>query len=307
MKDQRSEQEGFAFNLLKFVCIFIALIIAVFSLQSCDSFDFESILGSFIDSTASEPSGTLPPDTISTARTTDSETTVSAETTNTAESGDTTAFDTTVQSTKYPPATVPTRTTEKTTVTESTASTTSSESNFISFDDISDEAMEKLITVKYLTIHKNSRPGYKLTKLKEIVVHYVANPGSSAINNWKYFENKNGSSAHFIIDMDGSIIQCIPTDEVAWAIGTDANYTTISIECCHPDETGKFTDETYESLVKLVSWLCNQYGLDEDHVKRHYDYDRVTSGGYIWHKECPLYFVEHPDAWETFKEDLLIH
>jgi hypothetical protein len=197
-------------------------------------------------------------------------------------------------STKYPSATIPSQsTTQKPPVTEVVGGTTEEE----------DAEMKMLITEKYLTIHPNSRPGYLLTELKSIVVHYVANPNTSALQNWKYFENKNNASAHFIIDLDGNILQCMPLDEVAWAIGTqEGNYTTISIECCHPDKTGKFTDATYESLVKLVSWLCKKYGLTADQVKRHYDYPRQNG----WQKPCPLYFVDHPEEWEQFKSDLTL-
>ena len=201
-------------------------------------------------------------------------------------------------STKYPHATIPSQSTDLPT-TDMTES--------ITMDDISDEKMSELITQKYLSIHPDSRPGDKLEQLKNIVIHYVANPGTSALQNWKYFENKNSVSAHFIIDLDGSIIQCMPLDEVAWAIGTqEGNYSTISIECCHPDSTGKFTPATYESLLKLVSWLCQEYGLTADQVKRHYDYPRKNSSGIVWHKSCPLYFVDHPEKWEEFKSQLLI-
>ena len=72
----------------------------------------------------------------------------------------------------------------------------------ITAEDITDEKMEELITKKYLSIHKNSRPGYKLTSLQNIVVHYVANAGTTADQNWRNFENnKPGTSAHFIIDL----------------------------------------------------------------------------------------------------------
>lgn len=204
--------------------------------------------------------------------------------------------------TKYPPATIPTQSTQQT-----TESTSANVVNPPASEDITDEKMQELITQKYLSVHPKSRPGYKLEQLKNIVIHYVANPGTSALQNWKYFENKNNVSAHFIIDLDGSILQCMPLDEVAWAIGTqEGNYSTISIECCHPDSTGKFTDATYESLVKLVSWLCRKYGFTAEQVKRHYDYPRKNSSGTVWHKDCPLYFVKHPEKWEEFKDDLLI-
>ena len=216
-------------------------------------------------------------------------------------------------STKYPPATVPTQSTAQSTqqtTAQSTQQTTVPPSDIVGGDPekvITDEEMSELITEKYLTIHPNSRPGYKLESLQNIVIHYVANPGTSALQNWRYFENKNSVSAHFIIDLDGSILQCMPLDEVAWAIGTqEGNYSTISIECCHPDSTGKFTDATYESLVKLVSWLCQKYDFTADQVKRHYDYPRTNSSGVVWHKSCPLYFVNHPEKWEEFKNALLI-
>ena len=213
--------------------------------------------------------------------------------------------DTESTSTKYQPATTPTQSDSQSTSQSSTQ--TKPSTGVVSDKDITDEALSELITKKYLTVNEKSRPGYKLDELKAVVIHYVANPGTSALQNWKYFENKNYVRAHFIIDLDGSIIQCMPLDEVAWAIGTtEGNYSTISIECCHPDSTGKFTDATYESLVKLVSWLCNEYGLTADNVKRHYDYPRKNNSGVVWHKECPVYFVKHPEEWDEFLDSLLI-
>lgn len=173
--------------------------------------------------------------------------------------------------------------------------------------DITDEKMKALITVKYLTINPNSRSGEKLTALNNIVIHNIGNPGTSAINNWRYFESAQGVSTHFIIGLDGEIIQCMPLDEVAWAVGTtEGNYTSISIECCHPDETGQFTDATYRSLIKLVSWLCNKFGLEKDDVLRHYDYIRYNSSGVAWRKPCPKYFVDNPSEWEKFKNSLIL-
>ncbi len=212
-------------------------------------------------------------------------------------------------------ATTPLPTTEATT----TAVTTTTETTTIETTTVApkpiyptDEEMELLIEERLLSIDKNSRPGIKLDSVDGVVVHYIGNAGTSADANWRNFENnKPGASAHFIIGLNGEIIQCIPTDEVAWAVGTEANYTTISIECCHPDKTGKFTDATYKSLVKLVSWLCNKYDLGRDQVLRHYDFDRYNNFGTLWHKECPLYWADADDPnshrrWESFKDALLL-
>ncbi|MDD7389111.1 MAG: peptidoglycan recognition family protein [Lachnospiraceae bacterium] len=162
-----------------------------------------------------------------------------------------------------------------------------------------DDEMPDWITQQFLPVNAYSRPGIALEQVNGIVVHYVANPGSTGWENWHYFEGLSESherkaGAHFIIGLDGTIIQCVPLDELTYC-SNSRNVDTISIECCHPGEDGKFTDEAYDSLVKLCRWLLDYYHLDKDDVIRHYD---VTG------KLCPLYFVEHEDAWEAFKDEL---
>lgn len=154
-------------------------------------------------------------------------------------------------------------------------------------------------TVDLLTPNPYSRPQMALEEVKGIVVHYTANPGTTAEQNRSYFEGlkdtqKTKASSHFVIGIDGKIIQCIPSSEMSYA-SNDRNEDTLSIECCHQDEKGQFTQETYNSLVELTAWLCGKFNLPVNSVIRHYD---VTG------KECPIYYVEHEDAWEQFKEDV---
>ena len=153
--------------------------------------------------------------------------------------------------------------------------------------------------VDLLTVNEYSRPGIALDQVNGIVIHYTANPGSSAKSNRDYFENLQSShttkaSSHFIVGLDGEIVQCIPTAEIAYA-SNDRNSDTIAIECCHPDETGKFGDATYSSVINLTAWLCKKFGIGADQVIRHYD---VTG------KDCPKYYVENPEAWDQFKADV---
>lgn len=153
--------------------------------------------------------------------------------------------------------------------------------------------------VQLLTPNPYSRPQTKLKKVKGIVIHYTANPGTTAQQNRNYFEGLKDSkitnaSSHFIVGMEGEIIQCIPSSEIAYA-SNERNEDTLSIECCHPDETGEFTKDTYESLVHLTAWLCGKFNLTADDIIRHYD---VTG------KKCPLYYVEHEDAWKQFLKDV---
>lgn len=155
------------------------------------------------------------------------------------------------------------------------------------------------LDVELLDVNEYSRPGTKLEQINGIVIHYVANPGSTAMQNRDYFQGLKDAhitkaSSHFIVGLDGEIVQCIPSTEISYA-SNERNGDTLSIECCHPDDTGKFNDSTYQSLVELTSWLCSRFGLDSQAVIRHYD---VTG------KICPKYFVEHEDAWERFRQDV---
>ena len=161
------------------------------------------------------------------------------------------------------------------------------------------DASEPELDVQLLDVNPYSRPGIESNGINGIVIHYTANPGSTAQENRDYFNGlqysqETEASSNFIVGLDGEIIQCVPTWEVAYA-SNERNYDTVSIEVCHPDETGKFTDETYRSLVQLTAWLCVKFSLTEEDVIRHYD---VTG------KICPKYFVEHEDAWDDFRENV---
>lgn len=153
--------------------------------------------------------------------------------------------------------------------------------------------------VELLDVNEYSRPGISLEQINGIVIHYTANPGSTAQNNRDYFEGLKDShetkvSSHFVVGIEGEIVQCIPSSEIAYA-SNSRNSDTLSIECCHTDETGEFTEATYTSLVRLTGWLCYRFNLTSEDVIRHYD---VTG------KICPKYYVDYPDAWEQFKADV---
>lgn len=155
------------------------------------------------------------------------------------------------------------------------------------------------IEAQLLTVNRYSRPGTKLDEIKGIVIHYVGNPNTSAQNNRDYFEglsktHTTKASSHFVIGLEGEIIQCVPLNEVAYC-SNQRNVDTISIEVCHPDETGKFKKSSYQSVVDLTAYLCEMFELEIDDVIRHYD---------VTQKRCPLYYVDHEDAWIQLKEDI---
>jgi N-acetylmuramoyl-L-alanine amidase CwlA len=89
-------------------------------------------------------------------------------------------------------------------------------------------------------------------------------------------------------------VQCIPTAEQAYA-SNERNEDTVAIECCHPDESGKFSKDTYSSVVALTAYICRKYHLSSQDVIRHYD---------ITGKLCPKYYVENEGKWDAFKKDV---
>ena len=151
------------------------------------------------------------------------------------------------------------------------------------------------IDQQIIKVDGDSRRGVYLDSVQDIVIHYVGNPGSTAQQNRDYYANPSSDvSSHFVIGLKGEIIQCIPLHEKSSA-SNHRNKDTISIEVCHPDESGKFTDASYQSLVKLTAWLCEICDMGSDDIIRHYD---------ITGKQCPLYFVTNEDKWEQFKQEI---
>ena len=51
------------------------------------------------------------------------------------------------------------------------------------------QAAQPKLDVQLLTINENSRPGIATDGVRSVVVHYTANPGSTAQNNRDYFES----------------------------------------------------------------------------------------------------------------------
>ena len=164
-----------------------------------------------------------------------------------------------------------------------------------------DVTVPEYVEQDFLSVNPYSRPGTELKAIRGVVIHYVGNPGTAARANRDYFEGlKDGAdgvyaSAHFIVGLDGEVIQCVPLTEIAYA-SNQRNDDTVAVEVCHPDEGGQFSQVTYDRCVELTAWLCRTFRLDpERDVIRHYD----VSG-----KDCPKYYVEHPEAWDAFRTDV---
>ena len=163
------------------------------------------------------------------------------------------------------------------------------------------------ITEKWQKKNKYGRPGTPLDYTK-VAIHYTGEAdvkGSATVN---YFNNvvANGcivngkyvyASAHFVIDLDGTIYQLIPIDERCYCTNS-ANAYAIGVEVATTGKDNHYTDATYKAMVHLCAWLCARKGLNpKKDIIRHTD---VVGRAY---KLCPIYMVLNPKKYEQFRLD----
>lgn len=153
----------------------------------------------------------------------------------------------------------------------------------------------------------NYRAG-RTQPVRYIVMHYTANNGDTAKNNCDYYHRVGGlqASAHYFCDEYG-VMQSVHEDDTAWHCGARAywhpecrNANSIGIEMCsrkRADGSYYILPETVANAAALARDIMQRYGIDTDHVLRHYD---VTG------KRCPMPWVDDPAQWVAFKDMLTL-
>lgn len=149
--------------------------------------------------------------------------------------------------------------------------------------------------ISLINFNNSNRPA---SQIKFLVIHYVG-AVSSAENNANYFYSTyRGASAHYFVD-ENSIWQCVEENDTAWHCGTTGRYyndcrnsNSIGIEmCCKNNGNWYFEEATVNNTVALAQEICKRYGIDRNHVVRHYDVTR---------KNCPEPYVRDSAAWNSF-------
>ena len=141
--------------------------------------------------------------------------------------------------------------------------------------------------------------------VRYIVMHYTANNGDTAHNNCDYYHRVGGlwASAHYFCDEHGAM-QSVREGDTAWHCGAEAgqrywhpecrNGNSIGIEMCsrkRADGSYYILPETVANAAALAREIMQRYGIDTEHVVRHYD---VTG------KHCPMPWVDDPAQWTAF-------
>ena len=89
----------------------------------------------------------------------------------------------------------------------------------------------------------------------QVIFHSLTS--TSALSSWDYFAGTNaqGTEPHFLMEYDGTLIQCMDTTDRADA-NWDANTHAISVETAsNHGATDPWTPEQLATLTKLGQWL----------------------------------------------------
>lgn len=163
--------------------------------------------------------------------------------------------------------------------------------------------IEKLLT-RFNFTDKNDEG-----RIKYIVIHYVGALGGAEANCKYYAGRYVGASAHYFVGFAGEVWQSVEDGDIAWHVGAKSykhpecrNSNSIGIELCVRTRGSQaadgrdwyFEEATVKAAIELVKYLMDKYGVDAEHVIRHYD---VTG------KICPNpYVYNHTEhTWEAFK------
>lgn len=110
--------------------------------------------------------------------------------------------------------------------------------------------------------------------ISAIVLHDTY--GKSAESSARWFENTtSGVSAHFVIERNGLVYQCVPLDQVAYHAGKsvlhgigEVNEFSIGVELAN-DGKEPYPEEQIDKLVTLVASLCQEYVIPLNKVVGH--------------------------------------
>lgn len=130
--------------------------------------------------------------------------------------------------------------------------------------------------VQHITDQAYSTPQeWGFRDINSIVIHDLEGSTQGAINWWN---QQKSASAHYIISKDGTIIETVSPENVAWHAGTDSktgrtafwkshniNGYSIGIEL-EGFTTDKYTDQQYNSLINLTKWLAATYFIPRQHT-----------------------------------------
>jgi hypothetical protein len=113
--------------------------------------------------------------------------------------------------------------------------------------------------------------------IEYIVLHHTS--GNRATDALEYWASSNvKASAHYIVEKDGTVIQCVPEERAAWHAGCSGtlcffpgmNSISIGIEIVNRgDGQDEYTPEQKNALNELIEYLVEKYGIERGRIVGH--------------------------------------
>lgn len=109
-----------------------------------------------------------------------------------------------------------------------------------------------------------------------VILHHTGSTGEAGDEYWLSHYHDNPVSINQLIKRDGTIIQIVPNNMVAWHAGTsvlagrgDCNGWCIGLEICNDGVGEAYTDAQYEAVAQTVAYNCARYHIPDLHVSSH--------------------------------------
>ncbi len=111
-----------------------------------------------------------------------------------------------------------------------------------------------------------------------LIMHYTAAPSGEVALDWLTDPSRK-VSAHYLVDVDGEVIQLVDEGKRAWHAGvsfwageTDINSASIGIEIQNPDgRDNPYPDAQIESLIKLSKGILSRHAIPAKNILGHSD------------------------------------
>lgn len=133
--------------------------------------------------------------------------------------------------------------------------------------------------VPFPTVSPNHTEGNSARKIELIVLHSTGGSYTSAVN-WLCNE-ESGVSAHFVVKRDGTLVQLVSTDDIAWHAGKSSwhgisvrnsvNAVSIGIEMEHIDGQQDWPEAQVETVAQLTAALLAEHHLTIERAVGHLD------------------------------------
>lgn len=139
-----------------------------------------------------------------------------------------------------------------------------------------------------------------------LVLHETADPGATALDEFKFFNRITNKSAHAFIDWERDL-QIVPWDIECWHARSPANEMFIGMEMCRPGEHDpeKFKVVYWASVdaaARLFRWVLGYRTVTPDNLMSHHEvtlrWKRST------HTDPTALFKEYGKTMDGFRADV---